>query len=464
MIAEGTAYWNAMSLGTVDPAINAAKAQGFYDTLAIVKALGGNLGIQNASPSHPGPGSQYIQAFTIAPDGAPVQSNGWPIGSSGDARLWKVFRNAAASRPIKFMYETPVTSLIQNAITKEILGVTATSGGSTINIRANKGVILACGSIEFAPDLQKQYLSFWPCYPMSGCPGNTGDGIRMAQKAGAGLMHMNTEYSGTFGVTIIPGTDPASGAKGGVTGVERVSPPGIKVNKLGNRFNMGNSVNGPVGGFNGAENVAQAFNLTTMDWDSIPCWAVFDDTLRKQTPLSKAVPSTTPGVSGVLGWFDFFSGYTWSKDNSAEIAKGWILSANSLSDLATAIAKDPDNEGKMTGAQLQATVGAWNQDCANKVDAEFFTKPTTWTPINTPPFYAIKLWPNFDHWAFGGGLASNIQMQVVDSYQQPIPRLYRAGEIGGHYYSFCTGGEHVSEAIWSGRVAAQNAAKATPWS
>ena len=469
-IAEGAAYWQAMTAGTVDdPTVFAARSQGYWDNIAWVKSLGANLGTWSSAASNPGPNSKYIQAFACAVPGAPVQSNGFPVGSVGDYRLWNVFRGAASARNIQVLYETPATDLIQDPNTKEILGVKALAYSSEVlNIKANRAVILACGSIEFAFDLQKQFYPFWPIYT-PGTPGNTGDGIRMAQKVGAALWHMNAAYSKGFSTFIIPGTDPSSGATGGVTGVAQVTSKGILVNKQGNRFNLGTAVNGPVGGFGNEVDVLGNFDVTSgpagPDFDSIPCWSIFDDTLRKSGALNvPGTTSTTPGVGGVSGWWNTYSGYKWSADNSVEVAKGWILSANDLNTLAATIAADPDNGGKMTGAQLTATVNAWNTDCANKTDAQLFTQPATWTTISTPPYYAIKLWPTFDHLGTGAGPRRNLQCQIVDPDGNPIPRLYEAGELGGFYYFLCTGGEHNSDGVFSGRVAGNNAASETPWS
>jgi 3-oxosteroid 1-dehydrogenase len=463
-IPQGAAYWAAMDPGTIDyPNFTTAKAQGFFDNIGFTLGLGANLGTWPAAASHAGPNSTNIQAFVVAPDGAPLASNGWPVGSTGDARLWNVYRKAVANRPIKIMYQTPATDLIQDPSTKEILGVKALSNFSQVlNIKANRGVILACGSLEFAPDLQAQYSPFWPVYGV-GSPGNTGDGIRMAQKVGADLWHMNAAYSGSAAVFHVPGTSLTSAASGGVNGNVSVSLLGIQVNKMGNRFNMGTAVNGSVGGFGNETNARWIMDNTTLQFESIPAWSIFDDTARKKgSMIAVQVPSSTPGGGGISGWWTRYSGYTWSADNSAEVAKGWILSANSLSDLATKIAADPDNGGQMTGAQLQATVTAYNADVASGVDAQFLTNLSGAVPINGPPFYAIKLWPNYDHLGTGPGPRRNMECQIVDPYREPIPRLYSAGELGGFYYFWCTGGEHLSDCVWSGRIAGSNAALETP--
>ncbi len=173
------------------------------------------------------------------------------------------------------------------------------------------------------------------------------------------------------------------------------------------------------------------------------------------------VPSPAPGVGGTSSWFVDHSGLTWSKDNSAEVAKGWILSANDLNTLAAAIAADPDNGGRMTGAQLQATITAYNLDCTNKADAQFLTSASLLTPINGPPFYAMKVWPNSTNAA--AGPRRNIECQVVDPSKQPIPRLYSAGELGAFWGWLNSSGTHLAEGIWTGRVAGNNAAMEIPW-
>ena len=465
-VADAVSYLTFLDFGTVGDDIIQAQAQGYLDNLTWVQSLGGTCGPYMTTPNSPnGPGAAHMIMFGIALPNSPVQSYGYPIGQVGDHRLWDLLFSNVTKRNIPVLYQTPATELIQNASTKEILGLQATSNGATLNIKANKAVILACGSFEFDFDLQKQY---WPCSPVlgTGSPGDTGDGIKMAQKVGAQLWHMGHLWTGMLGF-IVPGTTAGSATEGGNMGVVNVSPPGIRVNKYGNRFNMGTSVNGPLGGFANENQASVSFliDTATLDWDSVPFWAIFDDTQRKSKIILSRVqtPSTAPGVSGVMSWWAYYSGVTWSADNSAEVAKGWILSAPDLNTLASTIVADPDNEGKMTGAQLSATVAAYNVDVANKTDAQFFTNLGSATPITTAPFYAMKLWPTYDHDGAHGGPKRNVNCQVLNPDDQPIPRLYSAGELGapmGWYAS----GSHYAENLFSGRVSGQNAAKETSWS
>src|SRR5262249_56124260 len=72
----------------------------------------------------------------------------------------------------------------------------AERAGKEIRIKAKKGVILACGGYENDDAMKLQYFEAQPVYPVY--LGNTGDGVKMAQKAGAGLWHM-WHFHGGYG-------------------------------------------------------------------------------------------------------------------------------------------------------------------------------------------------------------------------------------------------------------------------
>ncbi len=49
---------------------------------------------------------------------------------------------------------------------------------------------------------------------------------------------------------------------------------------------------------------------------------------------------------------------------------------------------------------------------------------------------------------------------MLDTDNNPIPRLYSAGELGSMVNKFYPGGTNITEAIAFGRIAGENAAKA----
>ena len=76
------------------------------------------------------------------------------------------------------------------------------------------------------------------------------------------------------------------------------------------------------------------------------------------------------------------------------------------------------------------------------------------TAIEKAPFYAVKLFPMM--YNTQGGPKRNAKCQVVDPFDQPIPRLYSAGELGSFWGWMYNGGGNNAEALCTGRVAARN--------
>ena len=130
----------------------------------------------------------------------------------GYSNTWKFFESAVKRRPIEILYESPGRELIQDGITREILGVRAEQRGKPIHVKARKAVVLTCGGFENNQEMIRNYLPGLPYCYTSGTPHNDGDGIRMAQLVGADLWHMNNyagpsmalkvpEYKTTFSMT-----------------------------------------------------------------------------------------------------------------------------------------------------------------------------------------------------------------------------------------------------------------------
>ena len=128
-------------------------------------------------------------------------------------------------------------------------------------------------------------------------------------------------------------------------------------------------------------------------------------------------------VTEVMSWNPVVRGYRWSEDNSAEIAKGWIVQADSIEALAARIGRDP--------ATLAATVQRYNDACRQERDEDFGRNPQTLMPIAQGPFYAIRIDPVIV--CTGGGARRNIRSEVLDHDGRALPRLYEAGELGSMF-------------------------------
>lgn len=116
-----------------------------------------------------------------------------------DSFLYKSVKNAVIKRADKIdvWFESPAVELIQDPDSRIVVGVKVTRNGETRNVRALGGVVVATGGFECDTDMAQQYLGL-KNYSVIGGQFNTGDGIKMCQKVGADLWHMNV-FEGGFG-------------------------------------------------------------------------------------------------------------------------------------------------------------------------------------------------------------------------------------------------------------------------
>ena len=70
----------------------------------------------------------------------------------------------------------------------EIIGLVTEHDGKAFNIKASKGVILACGGYENDDAMKLQYFEAQPVYPVY--LGNTGDGLRWRRKPARPLAYV----------------------------------------------------------------------------------------------------------------------------------------------------------------------------------------------------------------------------------------------------------------------------------
>ena len=128
--------------------------------------------------------------------------------------------------------------------------------------------------------------------------------------------------------------------------------------------------------------------------------------------------------------------------------KGYAVQADTFEALAGAVGMD---------AQAFAeTMNAWNAACAAQVDEEF-GRTSFASPLDTAPFYAIKVAPGIHHCM--GGLKISTGAEVLDGSGVPIPGLFAAGEVtGGVHGANRLGGNAVADIVVFGRIAGESAA------
>ena len=131
------------------------------------------------------------------------------------------------------------------------------------------------------------------------------------------------------------------------------------------------------------------------------------------------------------------------------LEKGIIKQFGHLSELASHYGISQD--------EFVMTVERYNGYVTDGVDSEFGKQILSdASPISTPPYYGIRTWPKVHHTM--GGVQINTRAQVIDVNQQPIERLYAAGEVTGGIHGACRLGScAVTECLVFGRIAGLNA-------
>ena len=93
----------------------------------------------------------------------------------------------------------------------------------------------------------------------------------------------------------------------------------------------------------------------------------------------------------------------------------------------------------------------------SKTDEEF-GRTSFANPLNTAPYYAIKVTAGIHHTM--GGLKINTATEVLNEAGEAIPGLYAAGEVtGGVHGANRLGGNAVADFIVFGRIAGTSAAE-----
>lgn len=362
-------------------------------------------------PELPG-GSESIQ--TTFMDGVIWQS-----------QFWKFLRKLVLDRrnSIDVWYESPGVKLIQHPATRIVHGVVVEHDGKNYNVRARNGVVLTTGGFENNDIMLENYAQLYDAYSKA-ARYNTGDGITMALEVGADLWHMST-LAGPDVNFINPQSGIAqnyffSSASKTLNFTGFTAGPVIIVGGNGRRFT--NETEAPR---HGHVDVGGTWFSLLVPRNS---WCIFDETARLMAP---AYP-------------------TWSEGMEEEIAKGWIIKANTVSELAQKTGIDP--------AGLQAEIAKYNGYCRTGVDIEYGTDPAYLKPLAAQgPYYAFPVKASLTNTQ--GGPRRNTNCEVLDPRGNPIPHLYSAGELGSFYTDIYNGGGNLSECLFSGRTAGTNAAQ-----
>lgn len=328
----------------------------------------------------------------------------------GDGYLWKNIRKRVTDRAdsIDVWFESPAVGLIQDPVSKTILGVEVEREGQTLCIRAKNGVVLATGGFENNPEMIETYLGFAKSTYYGGGY-NTGDGIRMAMEVGADLWHMNV-YEGSTQTGSATMTEGANGSAGvnALAGLKSGSV--VFVGADGGRFVRED------------ETGRHGHVYENGVWEN-PHWSEHTFIVYDQVQADQA---------GSLGDFD-----------------AQVIKADTLEALA--------EKTGMDAAILTETVARFNGYAETGVDIEYGRAADSMKAFSAEgPYYALETVPGILNTQ--GGPRRNENAEVLDHDGNPIPHLYSAGELGGICSLQYQGGGNIAECLIFGKIAGENAA------
>ncbi|MFT4125948.1 MAG: 3-oxosteroid 1-dehydrogenase [Gordonia sp. (in: high G+C Gram-positive bacteria)] len=293
-----------------------------------------------------------------------------------------------------------------------VVGVVAEADGQRRTLRAERGVILACGGFEHNDEMRHKYQrepigSEWT----TGAPTNTGDGIVAGLKIGADVALMDDAW---WGPTIPLPRGPWFALS------ERAVPGTFMVNGRGERF-MNESLPyvEAVHRMYGGE-----FGQGEGPGANVPAWLVFDQRCRNRY-LFAGVNARQPLPKK---WFD----------------AGVLVKAGTVEELAAKISVPVES--------LRATTNRFNHFATTGVDEDFgrgtsgydhyygdiTNKPNpSLGPVDKAPFYAAKMVPG--DLGTKGGIVTDAHARALRADGSVIDGLYAAGNtsapVMGHTYA-----------------------------
>ena len=413
--AAAQQHIQALSSGTLDQQMLDSCLHWMSQNNDFIRELGGEVEICPPGATFPSlPGAETMIRYRVKASES----------ERGGESLWSLLARNVEARKIRIHRRTAVTKLLRAE--DEIIGVEANQAGRRIRIGAKRAVILTTGGFEYNEEMKREYLAGYPIYAY-GHPGNTGDGVKLAQDAGADLWHMKSvaapmgfkfpEYESAFIMRM-----PADGY--------------IIVDQDGRRFCNET----------GLEHYSMwmavtTFDMTALRYSRIPSYVIFDERTRQSGPIT----SVGHGAN---------RGYEWSSDNQVEIDRGWIVTGKRRGRAraeTTHTRRSPARRDRSQSYQ-ERLPPRQRRRIRSRADERLIEFQGT--------LYGLPLWPCLLNTQ--GGPKRNSRGQILNVWGKPIKRLYSAGELGSIWGFLYQSGGNLAECLGLGRMVGTHAAAEAP--
>jgi succinate dehydrogenase/fumarate reductase flavoprotein subunit len=357
--------------------------------------------------------------------------------TNGNALAGRLLKSAEDAG-VRVLASAPVRALLRSD--GAVRGARLDTADGPARVHARRGVVLACGG--FPQDLERRRRLFphaptgaehWSPAP----PGNTGDGLRLAETAGAAIEQDLPHAAAWVPVSRVARRD-------GTTGlfphfIDRAKPGVIAVTRAGRRFvNEANSYHDFVQGLVAAVGRGEPTAFLLADHRAIR---------RYGLGFAKAFPLP-------LGPY---------------LRSGYLLRGDTIAALAARAGID--------AAALQVTLEAYNRHARAGRDPEFHKGSTAYNrflgdatvapnpclaPLEVAPFYAVQV--VIGDLGTYAGIRTDARARVLGARGEPIAGLYAAGNdmasiMGGNYPA---GGITLGPAMTFGYIAGCELAGVAP--
>jgi succinate dehydrogenase/fumarate reductase flavoprotein subunit len=358
--------------------------------------------------------------------------------TNGNALAGRLLKSAE-DLGVRLVRAAPVRSLVRDG--GAVRGAVLETAAGPVQVSARRGVVLACGG--FPHDTARRRRLFphaptgaehWSPAP----PGNTGDGLRLAETAGA---HIEQDLPNAAAWVPVSRVKRADGSTGLFPHfIDRAKPGVIAVTRAGRRF---------VNEANSYHDFVQAL-MAAVGRDGEPtAFLLADHRAIRRYGLGFAKAFPLP-----LGPY---------------LRTGYLLRGATPAELAARAGID--------AAALRVTLDEYNRHAREGRDPEFRKGSTAYNrflgdatvapnpciaPLDTPPFYAVQV--VIGDLGTYAGIRTDARARVLDGRSAPVPGLYAAGNdmasiMGGNYPA---GGITLGPAMTFGYVAGCDLAGVAP--
>lgn len=340
-----------------------------------------------------------------------------------DSGLWKTIRAAVEKRSdaIDVWFESPATHMVQDPVSKTVVGVEIERGGEKVLVQATRGVVLACGGFENNPEMIQDYLGAARLVPF-GTLYNKGDGIKFGREVGADMWHMDAYES----IGILAGNTWAT--DDGRLAFEKNPETGKPLSLESGDYGIGSVI---LVGDDGSRFIDEHANNRHGHVYSCGVWRL-------------PVANWAPHLIFDQAQYDVFEadGYL------LESRMDKITSAATPEELAEKIGADPE--------VLARTIDDFNTFAETGRDYQFNRAADSMRAFAGDVYYAAEFRSGILNTQ--GGPRRNGASEVLGVDGLPIPHLYSAGELGGICAFQYNSGGNLGECMVSGKAAGIGAA------